>query len=519
MNLKKIYYLVLCALVACTTASCKDSNDDYIPPALEPEKPEVPVEPEDPRADVPIHVDGEPYTTYKGLLMTGYQGWFGTPGDGCSHANHKNTEWYHYRENDMFKPGVLRNSIDLWPDMSEYEIKYDTEFKYPDGTTAQVYSAYDKSTVMLHFKWMQEYGIDGAFMQRFVGEVIDNPDGKDHFDKVLASAMDGSDQYQRAIAVMYDLGGYNPARFEKDDGDAQAIYDTYASKRKYYLHENGKPLIALWGVGFNPAERGYINEDIQKLSDKLKEVGYSIMLGVSTYWRAGGGDTYTPGRASLHALIKSVDVIMPWYVGRFNDINSYNTGGSDGGFANMVGKDIEWCKNVNESGESKVQYAPHCYPGASDLNMHPYYERGSRERGKFFWTQLHNCIRRGCTMLYIAMFDEIDEGTAIYKVLRKSDVPSNAADVEYYVVYNPKNEKISYSDMNGIGRSTENTVFMAKNKVTAPTDGWCKSEKELGITFEGIDDDLETDYYLWLTGQAGKMLRKQIALQETQPKR
>ena len=171
MNLKKIYYLVLCALVACTTASCKDSNDDYIPPALEPEKPEVPVEPEDPRADVPIHVDGEPYTTYKGLLMTGYQGWFGTPGDGCSHANHKNTEWYHYRENDMFKPGVLRNSIDLWPDMSEYEIKYDTEFKYPDGTTAQVYSAYDKSTVMLHFKWMQEYGIDGAFMQRFVGEV------------------------------------------------------------------------------------------------------------------------------------------------------------------------------------------------------------------------------------------------------------------------------------------------------------------------------------------------------------
>ncbi len=25
------------------------------------------------------------------------------------------------------------------------------------------------------------------------------------------------------------------------------IYDTYASQRKYYLHENGKPLIALWG--------------------------------------------------------------------------------------------------------------------------------------------------------------------------------------------------------------------------------------------------------------------------------
>jgi hypothetical protein len=28
---------------------------------------------------------------------------------------------------------------------------------------------------------------------------------------------------------MYDLGGYNLARFEKVVADAQAIYDTYAS--------------------------------------------------------------------------------------------------------------------------------------------------------------------------------------------------------------------------------------------------------------------------------------------------
>ena len=62
---------------------------------------------------------------------------------------------------------------------------YNTQFFLPNGANAQVYSNYDKSTVMLHFKWMQEYGIDGAFMQRFVGEVIDNPDGKDHFDTVL----------------------------------------------------------------------------------------------------------------------------------------------------------------------------------------------------------------------------------------------------------------------------------------------------------------------------------------------
>mgnify|MGYP003556354177 CR=1 FL=1 len=511
MTLKQTSILIMAAMFTACFSCTKP--DDGIPPAIEEDpKPEVPYE--DPRADVPIHVDGEPYTTYKGLVMAGYQGWFGTPGDGCSHADHWNTEWYHYRENDMFKPGVLRNSIDMWPDMTEYEVRYDTDFRFADGSVAQVFSSYDESTVLLHFKWLKEYGIDGVWMQRFVGEVIDNPDGKDHFNKVLANAMKGSDQYQRAIGVMYDLGGYNPYRYEKVLADAQFLYDTYASTQKYYIHENGKPMLALWGVGFNPTERGYSNEDIQMLVDALQEQGWSIMLGVTTYWRAGGGDTYTPGKLSLHKLIKDVDAIMPWYVGRFGDINGYDNGGNEGGFAGMVSKDLQWCQKEG------VLYVPHCHPGSSDLNMHPYYTRNSRVKGDFFWHQLHNCIKRGCEAIYIAMFDEIDEGTAIFKCMHKSEVPSNDADINYYVVYNPKNEKVSYANMNGFAASTTSTVFMASQLVEPePTDGWCRSEDELGITFEGIDDDLPTDHYLWLTGQAGKMLRSQISLQSSQPKR
>lgn len=498
---------ILTAFISC------GKPDTGIPPAIEEEpQPEVPYE--DPRADVPVHVEGEPYTTYRGLVMAGYQGWFGAPGDGCSHAKHKNTEWYHYRESEMFKPGVLRNSIDMWPDMTEYEVRYDTDFRFADGSVAQVFSSYDESTVLLHFKWLKDYGIDGVWMQRFVGEVIDNPDGRDHFNKVLANAMKGSDQYQRAIGVMYDLGGYNPNRYQKVLDDAKFLYDTYASTQRYYIHENGKPMLALWGVGFNPSERGYSNEDIQKLVDALQEQGWSIMLGVTTYWRAGGGDTYTPGKLSLHKLIKDVDAIMPWYVGRFGDINGYDNGGNEGGFAGMITKDLQWCQKEG------VLYVPHCHPGSSDLNMHPYYTRNSRVKGDFFWHQLHNCIKRGCESIYIAMFDEIDEGTAIFKCMNKSDVPSNDSDVDYYVVYNPKNEKVSYTNMNGFKASTTSTVFMASKPVDPePTDGWCRSEDELGITFEGIDDDLPTDHYLWLTGQAGKMLRSQIDLQSSQPRR
>jgi len=57
----------------------------------------------------------------------------------------------------------------MWPYISEYEKTYETGLKLSDGTTARFFSADDKSTVDLHFKWMKEYGLDGVFMQLFIG--------------------------------------------------------------------------------------------------------------------------------------------------------------------------------------------------------------------------------------------------------------------------------------------------------------------------------------------------------------
>ena len=440
------------------------------------------------------HKSGEMYDSYEGLVMAGYQGWFGCPGDGCSHANHSNTKWYHYRENDMFRPGVLQNSIDFWPDVSEYEKVYDTEFKYPDGKTAQVFSSYDESSVLLHFKWMKDYGIDGVFMQRFVGEVVSNSDGKDHFDKVLASAMKGSNQYERAICVMYDLGGFTTSGTRSVDGvmkDTREIAAKYnlfdrSAGQKYYLYENGKPLIVLWGVGFN-GTTAYTVADVDKLVTALQEEGFSVMLGVPTYWREGKNDAVSS--KELTSLIKKVDVIMPWFVGRYGPDN-YSS------FASLIKSDITWCKT------NKIGYAPLCFVGSSDLNMHPNNGYAPRNKGKFFWDQAYYCISQGAKMLYIAMFDEIDEGTAIFKCLNESDVPSNEPTSEYYVYYD-----------NG------NYARLTKYKEPTTDSGWCKLASELGIEFKGVEDGLPTDHYLWITGKAGAMLRGEIPLSASMPSR
>ena len=496
MKSKKPHLFSVCGLAVWLTA-CGGGD---VPPDPVPPQPDPIEEP-----DFVFHKEGEPFDTYRGLVMAGYQGWFGCPGDGSRHAAKWNTAWYHYRENDRFEPGVLQNSIDFWPDMREYEKQYtpgvDGEarsskpFFYPDGRKAAVYSAYDRSSVMLHFKWMQEYGIDGVFMQRFVGEVINNPDGKEHFDKVLESAMEASNTCQRAICVMYDLGGF---RSDASRGvpqvlaDAQAIYDKYRigdrTVQKFYLHHNGKPLIVLWGVGFSD-NRPYSLTDIEQLMKGLREKGFSIMLGVPTYWRERRNDAVADPK--LHELIRAADIIMPWFVGRYGDHNY-----ESGGFKRLIEDDIDWCKR------NKVDYAPLCFPGISDRNMHPGNAVNPRLGGRFLWNQIHHCIASGAQMLYIAMFDEIDEGTAIYKCLNQKDVPGNHPAEDYYVAY-----------QNGRYRLSPTPVEVASAK------DWCRKASEMDITFIGIEDNLPTDHYLWLTGQGRRMLRGEIPLQSTLPVR
>src|SRR5882672_5466236 len=53
-------------------------------------------------------------TTLDGKVLCGYQGWFNTPGDG---TNHGFTHW----GQGLDRPDGGRFTIDMWPDLSEYD--------------------------------------------------------------------------------------------------------------------------------------------------------------------------------------------------------------------------------------------------------------------------------------------------------------------------------------------------------------------------------------------------------------
>jgi len=335
------------------------------------------------------------FKSIRNLVMAGYQGWFNTPEDGAGLG------WKHFEKEKEFKLGKC--TIDLWPDVSEYEKTYETAFKLPDETPAKVFSSYDASTTDLHFKWMKQYGIDGVFMQRFVVS-IRNQKGKDNYNKILNNAVLSAEKYDRAICLMYDLSGMEAGEEDILICDWKELCEKYklvSRNNNHYVYHHGKPLVAVWGIGFND-RRKYGYEQVKKIIDFLKSEGCSILVGVPTHWRTLTIDAVSDTR--LLELVKQADIVHPWLVGRF-DNNTYEP------YRKSIEEDIKWCKANGKD------YMPVLFPGFSWHNMKKDAPQNMIPRlgGRFFWQQVKGAVDAGAESLYLAMFDEIDEGTAFFK--------------------------------------------------------------------------------------------------------
>ncbi len=388
-------------------------------------------------------VRGVDTSTLTGKVMTGYQGWFNCEGDGAGLG------WVHWSKSN--KPlGPDSVSVDLWPDVSEYspEELFDSGYQRDDGSPAKVFSSYTKATVLRHFQWMRDYGIHGAFVQRFANGLRNLP-VRHQKDVVLANAREGANRYGRASAVMYDLSGLSA-------GDVARVIDDWKMLRERmdmgrdpaYLRHRGKPLVAVWGVGFND-NRKYSLAECGALVEALKADGCSVMLGVPTGWRDLGRDSTRD--AALHDLLKLADVISPWTPGRYRNPEEATHHGEK-----YWKPDVAWCR------QQSLDFLPVVFPGFSWHNMNPDSPLGqiARLKGEFYWSQFIAAKAAGADMIYVAMFDEVDEGTAIFKCMS-----------------NPPGGPTQFLHLEG----------------------------------------LPSDHYLWLTGQGASLLRGELLLQSKAP--
>jgi hypothetical protein len=353
-------------------------------------------------------------TSLEHKMLFGYQGWFLGHGDGSPVSG-----WTHWFRNDA--PTAANLTIDLWPDTSELgaDELLTTELAYADGSAARLYSAYNAKTVARHFAWMKQAGIDGVALQRFLSEVQD-PRFFAAREQVTRNVRAGAEAEGRVFAIEYDVSDVAPAHLvEWLEADWKHLVDTLqvtASPR--YLQDGGKPVLYLWGLGFT--DRPGSAADAATLIDWFTtsaEPRYRVTLvgGVPTNWRTLDGDSKrNPDWAGVY---RSFDVLSPWTVGRFRD-----DAGADAYRARLAAD----LAAVTAAGK---RYMPVVFPGFSWHNLKGGAPNETPRRGgAFYWRQVSNAVGAGATMLKTAMFDEVDEGTAMFKLApTAATLPAGAA--------------------------------------------------------------------------------------------
>jgi len=281
-----------------------------------------------------------------------------------------------------------------------------------------------------------------------------------HRNQVMQNVRASSKKHRREWALMYDLTSVDDAHIRKYvfDDIKNIIKVNDPRKSSSYIHHNGKPVIAIWGVGFSD-DRGYSLETCMELVRFLKDDpvygGNAVMLGVPYYWSETNRDAIDD--PLFHEIISACDIVSPWSVGRYGSLE-------DAGqkVFEQVASDLRWTRAHG------VDYMPVIFPGFSWHNLKKAHGQEAkldhipRRGGEFLWRQATAAKRAGAKTIYIAMFDELNEATAIMKCTNNPPV----------------------------------------------------GESEF-LTYHG----LPSDHYLWLSGRIAAMLRGEVKADTPLPQR
>jgi len=382
-------------------------------------------------------------STLTGKVLFGYQAWHDAKGSGAqANVSWYEGSWAHWKNgggSGATYPDATNVHPDVWPAMDEYpEEAMITTPGFHDrqtGAEMKLYSAFSQGARDVHFRWMQEYGLDGVFLQRFVHNAacvkgVEPTGNCRRLDHIAETTAISAEKYERVWAMMYDISGGKDDIFNVTKRDWEHLDEELGlTERPGYLHHDGKPVVSVWGFGFT--DRGGSMEDAVAFIEWMQARGIYVIGGVPTFWRTEDGDS----KEGWLPVYNALDCISPWLSGRFRNTEEFDTGVCP----------RERCPGTPMFREDKAytdargtDYAPVVFPGFSWTNMHhnitsdpsgsdcPRYacpDEGvfniiPRQKGRFWRHQADWWVRNQSEPLFVygAMFDEIDEGTSMYKM-------------------------------------------------------------------------------------------------------
>ncbi len=347
----------------------------------------------------------------EGKVLVGYQGWFRCPGDGSGSGFEKG-RWFLRgpKGPDSEHPGKRRWIVDMLPDVSEMDKSSlcTVPGKTKGGKPVQVFTSFAPATQQTHFRWMREYGIDGVLVQRFVNRLPSEYAEKDQVLKNIVAAARDND---RVFAIEYDVTDAKGDVFAALKADWLRLKKLGVTQQATYQKDEGKPVVSLWGLGFGDGRHISDPDKALEIITWFKGQGVRVMGGVPGYWTSLSRDSANDPRWTK--VYAQFDIVQPWTVGRYH---------SAAGAAEWAAK--HYPDDVATTTRNGQKYMPVIFPGFSWKGSHKEARSNAvpRNGGDFLWQQAVAAKKAGAKMVKIAMFDEVNEGTAIFKVTRTQDL-------------------------------------------------------------------------------------------------
>ena len=361
----------------------------------------------------PGHADTADNGSVRGKVMCGYQGWFRCPKDAA------NKGWIHWsRDSQRIATNLL--TFELWPDMTEYSKKerYPAPgFTYPGGGQAELFSSDNAQTALRHFEWMRDYGIDGAWLQHFLVDLPGGPISSRYPSRlrVLNHVRAAALKTGRVWALSYDISGMpEESVFNVLTSDWKKMVDEKVVDDPRYLHQDGRPAMQIWGFYFRNEHNPMNPELANRLIDFFRTPGpYCAFL-------LGGGDWNwrSNPEPAWQKFYRRFGAYCPWNVGNYVPDKS--------GVKHAATH--YWAEDQRECNRLGMLWIPVVYPGFNWDNLQrlrPGRSLIARRGGQFLWEQFHELSKLGVDTVYVAMFDEVDEGTAIFKVTSSPPTPGH----------------------------------------------------------------------------------------------
>jgi len=334
-------------------------------------------------------------STLNHKVMVGYQGWFRTPNDLADGG------WGHWCRDGVMTPANF--TVDMWPDLTEFkpaELSRAAEVMTRSGKPAYLFSSTTRETVRRHFQWMRKYNIDGAFVGRFVHSSSSGAWGHDEW--TLHLVREAANLEGRIWAIGYDVSSLSsePNPLATIVTDWKWLVDVLKVRDdRQYAYEGGKPVVFIWGLPFPDRKIPKATADaIVDFFQHDVNYGGNYVLGGLPWWWWEQTD---------------------WY----DHVRQY-----DGALTWMPPNQQAYLDDYQRLRSWGVDYFPHVWPGFSWANLQ--HQTGDkdytpRQGGAFLWQKMCEALGSGASRLFIGMFDEYDEGTAIMPM--SDDPPSPPA--------------------------------------------------------------------------------------------